>query len=166
MRMSEVNPVVFGWCLSRLLHYIVNLQRRHPSSKIFLMKTDWNQAFRQGHLSAPNAAVSSCLATPETFHFSLRMIFGGRANPSEWSNISESACNLVNALQTLPNFHPESYLHLIPETIPTKSPLDKDIHFKQAGHLSVNIEENDCGKSDIYLDDNIGIAPDLWDNVR
>jgi hypothetical protein len=37
MRMSEVNPVAFGWCLSRLLHYIVDLQRRHPSTKIFLM---------------------------------------------------------------------------------------------------------------------------------
>jgi hypothetical protein len=40
MQMSEANPVVFGWCLSRLLHYIVDLQRRHPSIKIFLMKTD------------------------------------------------------------------------------------------------------------------------------
>jgi hypothetical protein len=70
MRMSEVNPVVFGWCLSRLLHYIVDLRRCHPT-KIFLMKTDWNRAFRRGHLSAPDAAASSCLATPETFssHF-------------------------------------------------------------------------------------------------
>ncbi len=163
MRMREVNPIVFGWCLSRLLHYIVDLRRRQPCTKIFLMKTDWNRAFQRGHLSAPDAAASSCLATPETFLLSLRMTFGGRANPiSEWSNISESACDLVNALQTLPNFHPESYLHLIP----TKSPLDEDIPFKQAGHLLVNIEENDCGKSDIYLDDNIGIAPDLRDNVR
>jgi hypothetical protein len=80
--------------------------------------------------------------------------------------MSESACDLVNALQTLPTFHPESYLHLIPAKIPTKSPLGEDIPFKQAGHLSVNIEENDCGKSDIYLDDNIGIAPGLRDNVR
>jgi hypothetical protein len=166
MRMSEVNPVVVGWCLSGLLHYIVDLRRRQPCTKIFLMKTDWNRAFQRGHLSAPDAAASSCLATPETCLLSLRMTFGGRANPSEWSNISESACGLVNALQTLPNFHPESYLHLTPAKIPTKSPLDEDIPFKQAGHLSVNIEENDCGKSDIYLDDNIGIAPDLQDNVR
>jgi hypothetical protein len=100
MRMSEVNPVVFGWCLSRLLHYIVNLQRRHPSTKIFLRKTVWNRAFQQGHLSAPNAAASSCLATPEIFLLSLPMTFGGRANPSKWSNISESACDLANALQT------------------------------------------------------------------
>jgi hypothetical protein len=64
------------------------------------------------------------------------------------------------------NFHLESYLHLIPAKFPTKSPLNEDIPFKQAGHLSVNIEENGCGKSDIYLDDNIGIAPGLWDNVR
>jgi hypothetical protein len=166
MRMNEVNPVVFGWCLSRLLHYIVDLRRRHPHTKIFLMKTDWNRAFRRGHLSAPDAAASSCLATLQTFLLSLRMAFGGRANPSEWSNISESACDLVNALQTLPNFHPESYLHLIPAKIPTKTPLDEDIPFKQVGHLSVDIEQNDCGKSDIYLDDNIGIAPGLQDNVR
>jgi hypothetical protein len=166
MRMSEVHPVVFGWCLSRLLHYIVDLQRRHPSTKIFLMKTDWNRAFRQGHLSAPDAAASSCLATTKTFLLSLWMTFGGRANPSKWSNVSESACDLVNALQTLPNFHPESCLHLIPAKIPTKFSLDKDIPYIQAGHLSVDIEHNDCGKSDIYLDDNIGLPPNLWDNVR
>jgi hypothetical protein len=123
------------------------------------MKTDWNRAFQQGHLSAPDAVASSCLATPNTFLLSLQMTFGGRANLSKWSNISESACNLVNALQTLPNFHPESYLHLIPAKIPTKSPLDDDIPFKQAGHLSVNIEGNDCGKSDIYLDDKLTLHP-------
>jgi hypothetical protein len=166
MKMREVIPVVFGWCLSRLLHYIVDLQRHHPSTKIFLMKTDWNRAFRQGHLSAPDAATSSCLATVETFLLSLPMTFGGRANPNEWSNISESACDLVNALQTLPDFHPELYLHLTPAKIPTKSPLNKDNPFRQAGHLSVDIKQNDCGKSDIYLDDNIGIAPDLRANVR
>jgi hypothetical protein len=157
--MNKVNPVVFGWCFSRLLHYIVNLQKRHPS---FLMKTDWNRAFRQGHLCAPDVAASSCLATLETFLLSLQMTFGGRANPSKWSNIPEAACDLVNALQTLPNFQPESYLHLITAKIPTKTPLDKDIPFKQAGNLSVDIEENDCSKSD----NNIGIASNLQDNVR
>ena len=94
------------------------------------------------------------------------MTFGGRANPSEWSNISEAACDLVNTLQTLPNFQPEHYLHLIPAKIPPQSPLNEDIPYKQAEQLSVYIEPNDCGKSDIYLDDNIGIAPDLRDNVR
>jgi hypothetical protein len=99
MRMSEVNPVVFGWCLSPLLHYIVDLPRRHPSTKIFLMKTDWNnRAFRRGHLSAPDA---------------------GRANPSEWSNILESACDLVNALQTLPRELPPREL---PPPNPSKIP--------------------------------------------
>jgi hypothetical protein len=71
VRMDIVNPVVFGWCLSRILHYIVDLRRRHPSTKIFLAKTDWNRAFRRGHLSAPDAAASSCLETPETFLLSL-----------------------------------------------------------------------------------------------
>jgi hypothetical protein len=120
--MSKVNPVVFGWCFSRLLHYIIDLQKRHPSTKMFLMKTDWNRAFIRGHLSAPDAAASSCLATLDTFLLSLRMTFGGRANPSKWSNISEAACDLVNPIQTLPNFQPENYLHLIPAKIPTKTP--------------------------------------------
>jgi hypothetical protein len=74
------------------------------------------------------------------------MTFRGRKNSRKWSNVSESTCNLVNALQTLPNFPPESYLHLIPARILTKSPLDKNILFKQAGHLSVDIEHNNCGK--------------------
>ena len=94
------------------------------------------------------------------------MTFEGRANPSNQSNISKSVCDLVIALQSLLNFYPESYLHLIPAKIPTKFPLEEDIPYIQGGHLSVDIQQNDCSKSDIYLGDNIRIAPDLQENVR
>ena len=50
--------------------------------------------------------------------------------------------------------------------IPTMSPLGDAILLKQAGHLSVEIEANDCRKSDIYLNDNVGVAPGLHNNVR
>jgi hypothetical protein len=43
--------------------------------------------------------------------------------------------------------------------------LDAATPFKQGRHLSVDIKPNNCGKSNIYLDNNIGIAPDLRDNV-
>jgi hypothetical protein len=164
--MNDLTPVVFGHCLQQLLHYIVATRTRHPTTPIYLIKTDWNRAFRRGHLSPPDAAASSCLATKDIILVSLRMTFGGRPNPSCWSDISEAACDLINALQTLPHIDLAEFRDQLPLPIPTKKPLPPDIPFAPAKSLSVEIEPNDCGKTDNYIDNAIGVILDLCNNVE
>jgi hypothetical protein len=163
---EALTPVLFGHCFQRLLHYIIAVRIRHPTTRIYMLKTDWNRAFRRASLSAPDAAASSCLATNDIILLSLRMTFGGRPNPSCWSDFSEAACDLINALQTLPHLDLAEFRQLIPAPIPEKKPLPNNVPFATAKALSVDIEPNDCGKADNYIDDAIGIVPDFQDNVE
>jgi hypothetical protein len=48
-------PCMFGRAMSRLIHWIVYLRRRHPSLRILLTKTDWKAAYRRGHLDITTA---------------------------------------------------------------------------------------------------------------
>ena len=158
---DKLSPVTFGHCLSRILHYIVDVRCRHPKTPIYLMKVDWSKAFRRLHASAPDAAGSSCLVDDDIFLLSLRLTFGGASNPSRFSDFSQSSCDLVNALQRCPDVDPEAYLHLLPLPVPPKNPLPPTFPFGQARQLSVTLATNDFGSAENFLDDGIGIVPDL-----
>jgi hypothetical protein len=43
---ERLAPLIYGGCLSRLLHYIVDLCLRHPSVKILGAKSDLKAAYR------------------------------------------------------------------------------------------------------------------------
>lgn len=47
MLRSRFEPIMFGNCLSRLLHYIVHLRKRHPNKRILIRKEDLKSAYRQ-----------------------------------------------------------------------------------------------------------------------
>ena len=94
------------------------------------------------------------------------MTFGGRPNPSCWSNFSKAACDLINTLQTLPHLDLAEFCKLIPTPIPKKKPLPDDVPLATAKALSVDIEPKNCGKADNYIDDAIGVVPDFKDNVE
>ena len=51
------------------------------------------------------------------------------------------------------------------KTIKEPNPLPKSIDFVPAQELAVDIPTNDIGKVDMYIDDTIGFALDLGDNV-
>jgi hypothetical protein len=52
---AELTPYRFGHTLLRLIHYIVALRSRHPTTQIVLSKTDWKSAYRRLHLASATA---------------------------------------------------------------------------------------------------------------
>jgi hypothetical protein len=38
--MDEYNKMIYGWCLSRIIHYVVALRREHPNKRVFVSKYD------------------------------------------------------------------------------------------------------------------------------
>ena len=94
----------------------------------------------------------------------LRMTFGGAPCPSIWGVISEVITDIGNSL--LQNdFWDHSELHdHISDQIEAPISVPDSIPFHQARDLSVEIPVNDRGKIDIYIDDSIGIAPDIADS--
>jgi hypothetical protein len=108
---ESLTPCRYGTALSRYIHAIVALRLQNPHEVILQTKVDWKSAYRRMHYAAPSAV--QCITTVAGFLLlALRMTFGGAPNPSQWSDVSEMACDLANDLVRHPGWDPQ--LHVSP----------------------------------------------------
>jgi hypothetical protein len=70
--------------------------------------------------------------------------------------ISESTCNLANALLLNDNWNPHQLA--APTSNPTKQILDDDIPFGIGQDLIVDFPVDPQGMLDVYIDDTIGLS--------
>ena len=94
---DELPPCMFGFCLLRIIHYIVHTRFRHPTTRILIGKYDIKSAYRRAHLSAKTAA-ESLMIFEGILYLALRMTFGGAPCPALWSCLSEPICDVANDL--------------------------------------------------------------------
>jgi hypothetical protein len=89
----------------------------------------------------------------------LRLTFGGAPCPSEFGAISETICDLINAIFQHDDWDP---LALFAETaqanVPLKETLDDDIPFGIGQDLIIDIPVDARGIVDLYIDDFIGLT--------
>jgi hypothetical protein len=95
----------------------------------------------------------------------LQMTFGGAPCPSLWGYISETMADISNVLIKNKYWDPNKVFDPISKSIPPPLSLPEDIPFHPAKELAVPLPIDDEGKTDVYLDDTIGIAPDIEDYV-
>ena len=92
----------------------------------------------------------------------LRVTFGGASCPSEFGAISETICDLINAILQHDNWDP---LTLFAETaqanVPPKETFEDDIPFGIGQDLIVDIPVDARGIVDLYIADFIGLTVDL-----
>jgi hypothetical protein len=91
----------------------------------------------------------------------LRMTFGGSPNPALWGVISETSTDICNSLLLNSHWDHSTLFDPISDTIDIPLPLADEIPFHLARDLAVSIPPNNHGKVDIFIDDSIGVAPDL-----
>jgi hypothetical protein len=89
---------------------------------------------------------------------SLRLPFGGAPCPYEWGVISESICDLANALLQDEKWDPLTLS--APTTLPPRKTMDDDIPFGIGRKLIVDIPVDPRGTIDCYIDDTIGLTVD------
>ena len=166
VKFDQLEPCMFSFVFSRIVHYIVALRRKYPTTKIWIRKEDIKSAFRRLHLNAATAFRSAVRVNLEgTWYIiiSLRMPFGGAPCPSEFALAADLIADTINDLLADNNWnHKEVYSEMI-HKIPNPIPLPEDIPYAQAKDLSVNISVEECGKTDVYVDDFITIGPDKDD---
>jgi hypothetical protein len=151
-------PYRFGHALLRLIHYIVALRSRHPTTAIVLSKTDWKSAYRRLHLASATAV--QCITVVGTLAFlSLRLPFGGRAGPSLWSDISELAADLGNALLHDLEWDPlkDEICSPVVSSIPPPDILPPSVAFAPAKPIAVPLPVDNLGTIENYIDD--GVRP-------
>ena len=165
---TKLTPCIFGWVIRRLCHWIVSARRKHPGRKIFATKLDFKSAYRRCHLHHTTAA-QSCAQLPEEnlLLLMLRLTFGGTACPHEWSVISEIICDLATAIVINDDWDYAELASPQQNLIPPPSFLPDDIPFGEGKELIVDMEINDRGTHEMYLDDLIGLGIDIpgTDNI-
>ncbi len=161
---DQLPPIMYSYVLSRSIHYINNLRYRYPQMKIYLCKVDLDSAYRRCHLSSTTTQ-ESLTSFNNLIYMALQMTFGGAPCPSMWGYISDTLADVCNSL--IQNDYWNHHTLVVPLSRNIEPPLDlpDSIPFHPAKPLSIQIPHNDRGKVDIYIDDTIGIAPDIDDNV-
>jgi hypothetical protein len=110
---DKLAKCAYGLALRRFVHAIVHYRRRFSTIPLLMAKFDLKSAYRRAHFSGVSALQSIATsvglrrqvdpignnALDEDLAFvSLRFTFGGSANPSEFSTISELIADLENII--------------------------------------------------------------------
>jgi hypothetical protein len=102
---EKLDPLYYGGCLSRILHYIVSLRLRLPKVKILGGKSNIKAAYRRVTLHGDTA--EKCTIMYKDFGLtSLRLTFGGSPCPNEFCIASELCTDLANDLLHCPHWDP------------------------------------------------------------
>ena len=160
VREEDLAPLLYGGCFSRIIHYIVDVRLRHPNIPILGAKSDFKAAYRR--VSLHGSIAEKCAIMCEGFALpSLRLTFGGSPCPPEFCIYSELPADLANDLLRCSDWDPNKLKS--PHSDQLKKPLvlGPEIPFCQAKNLDVQLEPDDFGKVDIFIDDRMVVIPDL-----
>jgi len=160
---DDLDPLYYGGCLSRIIHYIVATRLRHPEVKILGGKSDIKAAYRRISLHEDTAEL--CTIMFENLGLtSLRLTFGGSPCPNVFCLASELCTDLANDLLHCKDWDPNEIASPHAKKIQDPRYLDPNVPFKAARELDVEVPVEDDGIVDDFIDDGIVFTPDLLDN--
>jgi hypothetical protein len=157
IKMEDLVACRFGWALLRIMHLVVSLRQRNPTTPIYTQKVDWSKAYRREHYSA-STALECATQCGDLLLVPLRLTFGGSSNASEFCNCSETVCDLTNELLHCKDWDPSETYSSIQSQIPsTPLTMDSSIPFAESLPLAVDVPTESIGKADNFIDDLIVI---------
>ena len=127
---------------------------------MIICKVDINAAFRRGTLSSDTAAESLTIFD-NMLRMALSMTFGGAPCPSLWGVISETLADITNMIPQNPHWDHLSLYDEISDSLEPPLSLPESTPFHPGKEMVVPTQMNDQGYFDIYIDDTIGVTPDL-----
>mmetsp|Transcript_13224 Transcript_13224/g.28024 ORF Transcript_13224/g.28024 Transcript_13224/m.28024 type:complete len:842 (+) Transcript_13224:3970-6495(+) len=160
-------PCMFGSCIKRLANWAVAARRKFPQARIYSSKIDFKSAYRRLHLNH-KTALQTCTQLPEDelALMSLRLTFGGAPGPFEWGVISETVCDLANAILHDNDWDPKRLRADARGLVPERKSIGEDIPIAQAKVQVVEVPVDPRGLVDVYIDDLIALTVDVGDNVE
>ena len=114
------------------------------------------------HLSADTAS-QTCTMLPGfgILLMWLRLSFGGKPCPYMWGVLSETICNLENAILFDNDWEPSDLFAPNQSLVPPRVLLDNDIPFGEGAELIVDIPIDPRGLHDVYIEDLILLTVDI-----
>ncbi len=163
INMGSYVDMIYGWCINRVVHFMVALRAAHPTTKIFIAKYDYSDAYRRIAHSA-TAAAQSISVIGGVAYIALRLTFGGSPNPPTWCTFSEIVTDLANEIGSCPTWDPESLRSPAQPDTPTPSELSEHVPFGQAKQMAVNLPIDSDSRTDGFIDDLITVFLDTPQN--
>ena len=165
--MTAYTEMIYGWCLPRILHYIVALRLKFPSKIIFICKYDYSDAYRRVAHSA-SAAVQTISVHDGRAYLSVRLTFGGRPNPPTWCTFSEVATDLSNEISQCGEWDPSTLHSPAQPSAPEPQRLPSNLAVEPGRKMAVSIpiDENRPGRVDDFIDDLINVFVDTPVNCK
>ena len=149
---DDLPELFYGWCLSRLLHYIHALRMLRPDIAIVISKVD----IKAAHRRCTQRSDLACMSITSIDDFAvmiLREPFGGAVCPFSFRDIvSEPATDLGNDLLASDWDETKFYSPYV-EKLDPPTLLDTSVPFGQALPADVVVPPSLHGKMDDFIDD-------------
>jgi hypothetical protein len=162
--MGAYPEMIYGWCLSRILHYIIALRLAFPDTPILIAKYDYSDAYRRVAHSA--TAVAQTISTCDDLAYVYnRLTFGGSPNPPTWCNFSEIVTDLANEISQCKRWDPKTLRS--PDQPVTPNPIreQKNVPVAQARPMALHIPTTATSRVDSFIDDLINVFLDTDSNL-
>jgi hypothetical protein len=91
----------------------------------------------------------------------LWLSFGGKPCPFEWGVISETICDLANAILLSNDWDPSELFAPNQHLVPERELLEPDVPFATGAKLIVKIPVDPRGTHDVYIDNIIGLTVNI-----
>jgi hypothetical protein len=163
INMGKYPEMIFGWCLPRIIHFIVALRIRYPGIRILIAKYDFSDAYRRVTHSA-SAASQSIIVLAAVAFLALRLSFGGAPNPPTWCSFSEMVTDLSNEIPLCEDWDPSTLHSPDQPKTPTPETLDDSAPFALGRPLAVSVPTDVTGRTDSFIDDLIRVFLDTPEN--
>ena len=164
--MAAYAEMVYGWCLPRIIHFIVALRLQNPTLLILISKYDYSDAYRRIAHSA-TAAAQTIAINGATAFLSLRLTFGGSPNPLTWCMFSELVTDLANEIGQCNKWDPAECRSPAQPMTPDPLRLPASVPIAQARRMAVHIPPTKAGgRVDRFIDDLINVFLDTPANCQ
>jgi hypothetical protein len=136
--MKAYPEMIYGWCLPRIVHFIVALRLAWPGKSILIARYDCSDACRRIAHSAK--AVAQTITTLGALAFVCwRLTFGGSPNPPTWCCFSEIVTDLANEISMCAEWDPATLKSPDQTVTPDPIRLGPEIPFAIALPMAVTI---------------------------
>jgi hypothetical protein len=162
--MNAYGEMTYGWCLPRILHYVVSMRTHHPTTRILISKYDYSDAYRRIAHSA-EAATQTIAVVEELAYLSLRLTFGGSPNPPTWCMFSELVTDLANELTRCNDWDPDITFSPAQAQVPSPQRLSSQVPLARAAPMAVLVPVTEGGIVDGFIDDLISVFLDSPSNL-
>jgi len=151
--MTKHPEMVYGWCLSRLLHWIAALRFRYPGVRILISKFDFSDAYKRISQS-PRASAASVVLFGEVAYICWRMVFGGSPNPAGFSGFSEILTDLANEI-ACSDYSPDDFACPTVQTkhLEVRVTEEEDADFVEAIMPAFEVPTGSRSCRDCFIDD-------------